>query len=78
MVIYHVTPIYSKDRSFNRKIKSLEEQREPPSLEISFDQENFISTMICAAELKGPGEGRKGALEVLVVGHYNFLESVGN
>lgn len=34
--------------------------------------------MICAAELKEPGEGRKGALEVLVVGHYNFLESVGN
>lgn len=46
-----------KDRSLNRKIKSVEEQRGAASLEISLDQENFISTMICAAELKGPGGG---------------------
>lgn len=80
MVIYHAAPTYSKDRSLNRKIKLVEEQRGAASLEISLDQENFISTMICAAELKGPGgrRGERGVLEVLVVGHYNFLESVGN
>ena len=34
-------------------------------------KENFISTVICATELKGGWVG--GALEVLLVGHYNFL-----